>query len=303
MAIEVRGDDAVKMIEAVRFLHDETGRFVNTLDGDGVLPQEGSRAASEQAEVGGLASMTDIFIQGHFLMEGAADQMIALTRMLVEPVQTIAPWTCVRTLLESCALAAWLFDPRVDARTRLGRSFALKFEGLTGQVKYCRVAHTEAEVATFEQHIDELEARALGAGFSKVVNRNGRRDGVGQRMPSATELIGQMLSQEDVYRFLSAVTHGHLWAVQQAGFRAVASGPVVTRPVGGQTVEVLRHVEKTLSFEHAGYLCNLAVRNFALPVWYKGRLFGWETGRLVPVFERVADDVRLKNEARFWRDR
>lgn len=51
MATEVRRDEAVRMIEAVRFLHDETGRFVNTLDDDGVLPQEGSRAAWEQTEV------------------------------------------------------------------------------------------------------------------------------------------------------------------------------------------------------------------------------------------------------------
>jgi hypothetical protein len=53
--------------------------------------------------------------QARILVEVAADQLTALVKTVTKPVETVAPYTCVRSLLEGAALACWLFDPAIDA--------------------------------------------------------------------------------------------------------------------------------------------------------------------------------------------
>jgi hypothetical protein len=289
MAIGVNRADVEGMLAAIRLLHDETGRLGDDHDGQAA---SGSPAAEELAELG--EPMTDAYIQGHTLLEVAADQMTAFTRTLVEPIQTIAPWTCVRSLLEACAVAAWLLDPGTDARTRLGRSYAYRYEGLSQQVKCCRSSGTmAAEVAAIEGQLDAAEAEAIALGFGNLADKNGRRIGIGQRMPGATELIGRMLGEGFAYRLLSGIAHGHFWATQQFGFRPAGAAPEPSREA--------KSLEKHLAFEHAAFLCMKAARSFSLPVWFEHRLLGWDDSRLIPLFERVADAVRLAEEGRFWR--
>jgi hypothetical protein len=57
------------------------------------------------------------------------DQVDALARTLAEPMLTIAPWTCARVIMELTALAGWLVDPKIDAKKRAERSYAVRFEG------------------------------------------------------------------------------------------------------------------------------------------------------------------------------
>ena len=72
-----------------------------------------------------------------------------------------------------------------------------------------------------------------------IVNKKGKRLGIGQKMPSATEVVKLMLDEEEMYRLLSAVTHGHDWAIRGLGFSPVLEGDL--RPaVGGVPVTMFK---------------------------------------------------------------
>lgn len=291
-------DDLERMTRGVRFLHDETGKF---LEAGHEIPAVGSKAAADLAEFRGPVSPMEGYVQGTFLIESAADQMMALLKTITEPVQTFAPWTCYRALLETSAIAAWLLDPDLDGRTRLQRSLALRYEGLVEQAKWVRCAGPGAgQVADVERRIDQVEAQAQDAGFSPVVNKKGQRDGIGQRMPSATEIIGQMTGEETLYRMMSAVNHGHIWAFQLS-YRMPDGSVPTPRPGAGEGVEAFYPVKKTLTTLNAAMLLAWSAKGFARPVWYKCLLFGWDSRRLAGVFDAAFDDVGLKPELRYWR--
>jgi hypothetical protein len=153
-----------------------------------------------------------------FVASGAADQLMTLVRSLTEPVQTISPWTCLRAILESSGLAVWFLEPDIGARLRVQRSFAFRFEGLDQQRKWMRIAH-ESEVDKVTARIDAVEQIALNLGYERIVDRNGRRIGLGQAMPTVTEIIRDAFDEEVTYRVLSAIAHGHPWALAQLGFQ------------------------------------------------------------------------------------
>ncbi len=203
-------DEAIRMVQALNSLHDDTGRFFNE---SGHQPSPNSQAALELRAFQRPESVITAFSQGAVLIEVAADQLMAFTKIVTQPAQAIAPWTCTRALIEASALAAWLLEPSLDARTRVQRSFAFRYEGLSQQVKFARVAGTNADVARVTHRIDQVEDVALGLGFSRVENQRGERIGIAQQMPSITELVNQNLGEEETYRLLSAVAHAHPWAL------------------------------------------------------------------------------------------
>ena len=77
------------------------------------------------------------------------------------------------------------------------------------------------EIQGTKDRIDEVEQDALETGYAPIA-----------KMPSATDVIKQMLDEEEMYRLLSAVTHGHNWAIRGLVFSPVLEGDL--RPdVGG----------------------------------------------------------------------
>src|SRR5215217_7687430 len=83
----------------------------------GTDPQPGSIAESEIRNFHRPESIHTAQSQAWILVEVAADQLTALVKTLTEPVETVAPYTCVRSLLEGAALACWLFDPGLIPRS------------------------------------------------------------------------------------------------------------------------------------------------------------------------------------------
>jgi hypothetical protein len=214
-------DNALKMVQAIRNLHQETARVLNAL---GHAIPTGSQA---EAELNGFQEperVKDAHIQANLLFEGAADHLIAFTKTVTEPAATIAPWTCVRALLESCALSAWLIDPAIDATVRVQRSFAFRYEGLDQQVKCLRSFGNTADADQLINRIAEVERNALGLGYPLIVNGKGKRIGIAQQMPSITDIIKVTLAEEATYRLMSAMAHGHMWAYRHLGFKFVDDG-------------------------------------------------------------------------------
>lgn len=275
--------------------YDEVGRF--TQDHDvGLVP--GSQAATEQTASLCPDSLVTAWCLASQLIESGGEHVTAFVKTITEPMEPIACWTCVRSMLESCALAAWLLDPGIDDRTRVGRGFALRYEGLEQQLKFGRAAGFGAsELESAKDHIDDVERDALSQGYPRLVDSKRRRTGIGQQMPSATEVIKLMLDEEAMYRLLSAVAHGHSWAITRFGFKTVAD-PAGGPSIGGVQVGVLK---KTAYLNGMAFLGLGAAKAFSRPLWNQCRYFGWDEAWLTRIFDSVFDKLRATPAVRFWR--
>jgi hypothetical protein len=121
------------MRDALFGFYDALGRFTQE---HGFKYTDASQAATELASMSSSESLvTGMSIANH-LIESGGEHVTAFAKTITEPMEPIACWTCVRSMLETCSLAAWLLDPAIDARTRVARIFALRYEGLEQQLKF-----------------------------------------------------------------------------------------------------------------------------------------------------------------------
>ena len=230
----------------------------------------GSPAVNEYASSARPQSLVTAWCQAAQLIESGSEHVTAFVKTITEPMELIAYWTCVRSMLESCALASWLLDPRIDGHTRVGRAFALRYAGLEQQLKLIRTdVESEnylQEIQGTKDRIDEVEQDALETGYAPIA-----------KMPSATDVIKQMLDEEEIYRLLSAVTHGHNWAIRGLVFSPVLEGDL--KPdVGGVSVTMFK---KAVGVDKLAVLGLIAAEAFAKPVWDKCNL-GYPFNRTHP---------------------
>ncbi|HEU0015283.1 MAG TPA: hypothetical protein VFQ45_16465 [Longimicrobium sp.] len=291
--LQVTPADLLRMRDALTTLHGGVAAFVNE---QGILPSAHSQADNETRTFSRPESVQTVCSQANLFIEVAADQLTAFTKTITEPFETIAPWTCIRALLESAALAAWLLDPRPSVHERVGRSLALRYEGLDQQLKFVRIA-APSDAPAILTRIDEVERDAIGMGFQVVTDRHGKRNGIGQRMPSATVVIRDTLDEEKMYRMLSAVAHGHFWAIHQLGFRRNTSRDKTLSSSGVH----LSALEKEVNLPGMAYLTLLSAKAFGRAVWNQCQYYGWNQGRLVTILENAADEMNASKRMRFWK--
>ena len=282
--------ELIKMISSLSTLHDKTASFFNKHN---LEPVPGSRAILE-LDAFRKKSVQTAYSQGNILIEVSADQLIALFKSLTEPVLTIAPYTSARANLESSALASWFLDADIDAKERVQRSFAFRFEGLSQQVKFARTSGLDAK--KIMNRIDDVEKLALSLGFPQVKDRRGRRIGIGQQFPKMTDLIGSVLDEESSYRLLSAFTHAHSWAIQQLSFIQTKNNSDKNSNFSSDTT----HFEKTLKPEATIFICNKSAYAFSRALWNKVQLYGYKLSDFKEILNEVFDDLRFSSAARFW---
>nr|MDQ5827016.1 hypothetical protein [Chloroflexota bacterium] len=193
--------DVLGMLSAVNDLYDGTGQIFNQYLHQ---PAANSIADLELKSFPEPGLVNDVYYRGMLSMEAAGDHLMGFTACMAEPAKTLAPATCVRGLLESCALAAWLLDPDIDASTRMGRCFAFRYEGFVQQIKCLRVDKRQAEIDLVKKRMTQVEQDAVSLGYPRLLN-NGAINGIAQHMPGITELIGTTLDMETAYRLLSGV--------------------------------------------------------------------------------------------------
>lgn len=283
--------DALRMVQVVHNLHEETARLLNEY---GHKPLAHSRADCELQSFPRRESVMTAYSQGTSLIEVVADHAIAFTRTVTEPVLSIAPWTCIRALIEASALACWLFDLKIDVRMRIQRSLAFRYEGLSQQVKYVRAMQGEGSsfIKKVVARIEDVEHIALKLGFLKVENRKRERIGIGQQMPGTTEIVRNMLNEEPNYRLLSAVAHAHHWVLQQLSFRLSDEQGNSLEEVEDQ--DKGRFLEKNIEPSAVAYLCALAGKYFAKPLKYKFILFGWNVRRLEDILDAAFAELGIR---------
>jgi hypothetical protein len=283
-------EDVINMLSAVHDLIDETARIYNQYNNE---PATTSLAFQEQSSFPNPGLVADVHSRGMLSIESAADHLMVFADSLAEPVKTVAPWTCVRGLLESCALAAWFLDPSVDARTRVGRCFAFRYAGFVQQIKFFKAENILPGIDKARRRMLKVERDAVALGYPQLANKKGDISGIAQPMPSITELIEVTLRHEAAYRLLSGVAHGHHWATQQVGFRTVE-----VKTAGGQVTTAL---EKYLHPNFVLYVANIAVTSFAKVLWYLWQLYGWDLKEVEHLLDEIYDRLRYKPELRFWR--
>lgn len=277
-------DDVDRMRSVLRALLDDTAAFVNEA---GPYPAPGSIADREQGDGGDAEQTEAAYLQGNLLFESAVDHVFALTRLLVAPVTSVAPWTCVRGGLEAAAIACWLMADSISPEERISRSFANRYEGLSQQVKLARAIGDTPGCEKTLRRIDEVEAKARSLGYPVVVNNKGKRNGIGQQMPQTTSLIGHVLGEEEFYRILSAMAHGHNFALIRLGFFA----PDASKPT---------LLKKGMNSDAAGILLATSADIVAKPIWARSVLLGHDTGRLGSLLLARYREIGLADSRHFW---
>jgi hypothetical protein len=276
-------------ISAMRFLIDGSAQIINAYNSE---PTKDSLAIQERNSFPNDELVKDVHYRGNLSMEAAADHLMVFVDSISEPAKTIAPWTCVRGLLESSALGVWFLDPTIDARTRVGRCFAFRYSGLTEQIKYLQAEKAYSQINKVKQRIKKVENDAISLGYPQLLNRNGEICGIAQPMPSIIELVGTALNREGAYRLLSGVAHGHHWAVSQLGFRTSEEN------LDGRVVKTF---VKYLHPEGVVFATNIAVTSFVKVIWYLGKLYGWNRKEIVGLLDKTYDQLLYSAKSRFWR--
>jgi len=280
------------MPSALIDLHRDTGSF---FDRSGVNPVKGSLADVELRASDLRPYPEFAYSQGQLLVEAAADHLVALTRVIIEPIQTIAPWTLLRGILESSALGVWLLEPCIGARERAGRSAGFRFEGMKHHATFVRVVGTESEHARVTDRIEHIVKEARLLGLSEIRDRKQRLIGIGHSVPSATDLVSRLLKEEGSFRLLSAMAHAHPWAQQQLGFRQVASD--VVDPIRSDS-----GLQKHLAPESFVFLCHWAARGFSKVIWKRCELFGWHSAELRDIIAESFGVLGLADERLPWKE-
>jgi hypothetical protein len=231
-----------------------------------------------------------VWTQSSVLIEVAADQLTAFLKTVTPPVETIAPWTATRSALEAGAIASWLLQTEIDDGERVARGLALRFDGLDLQVKAMRAASSREldDGIARRQYVVDL---AASLGYAAVISGGTRTAGAGMRMPSVTELTSS-ISEEATYRVLSAVAHGHQWALQQVSFEITDNPSDAT----GTT----RALRKQLRPEAVIYLALIVFKSLSWPVWLRTTYFGWDQGTLRAVLGAAADNLPAPDRYRIW---
>lgn len=264
-------ESAYAILESLEEFHEYLGAY---LDGQGHDPLDGSMALNELDFYQMPKHVEAAYVQAGILMDAAADHFSSFIRLLEEPAHTIAPWTCVRGVVEASAISAWIFDTDVDVKTRVGRSFAFRYEGLRQQMKFANSIGDQKLVADIKNRIRKIESDAFQLGYSAVRNKKEKRDGIAERFPAITELVKTVLDMESQYRIQSGMAHAHPPMLQQLGFKTVEQD-------GEKTLH--KFVTPFLIL----VLCRDAYMAFYLPILRKSQLFGFDMEQLKKIHRKA----------------
>ena len=250
----------------------------------GFKPKPGSPAALEMKESKRPKSL-ETSISAALTLIDIAEQHLDL----FSKTTSLVPLTSARNALEPSAIATWLLDPGIDGHERVGRLFAYRFSGQFEMRKFYRSVGAQANEVETDEAIQKIltEAKALGYHPLKTRGKNPRIDALHTRdLNGTTRLIGTVLGDdaEEVYRLLSAVAHGHMWAVHSLAYKIHAGG------------NLAEQIDNPRAISLTGCV---ASESYAKAVWNYANYMGWDTELLAKELEVVAD--QFVGFDRFWR--
>lgn len=250
-------------------------------------PEPESIAAEEIRAFARPGAIQTVHAQATLLLECVADNLGAFRKAGLAPMQSMAPFVSVRASLEAAALICWLFDKGIDANERVGRSLALRYHGLSEQLKYINVADRDQAQSVVSQ-VAKLKEYSRSLGY--LIRKNKKKEviGIHQVMPGMTYLISHWLHKDADYRLLSAIAHAQLWAVIQLSFSPVDLPEEAMTQIGkgpGQPMQ------KTLSPNLVRYLSRVGIESLHQSLMSIFLLFGWDTGKIDDLYQEAVIDL------------
>ena len=237
-----------------------------------------SQADSDSRELDDSEATHGVLGQAALLYESSSDHAVALTRILRSPTQGIAPFSLARSAIEVSSICCWILEPGLAARTRQARSIAFRRKGVEGQRTLVNENPTVDDGGVSER-LSYLKDRQERFGAERV------------SVPPATDLVATWFGGRSPYRLLSAVVHGHPWAISQVAF---ARSDLQT-PTG------MVFLEPTLKPDIVLYLLILTLDALAKPFWLRTLYCGHERATAVAALELTYDAMQMGDGRRFWR--
>jgi hypothetical protein len=290
-------DSHVQLVRsAIAMLLERLGTYLQACPTE---PVEGSTVAQELATSCRPESIATALSFSDLAIEFACDHLSTYNKIIAEPIETLACFTCIRSMLETTAIAAWVLDPTISSIDRIARVFSVRFDAIDQQLKFGRcIGVTTPEIEDLETRLNAIEAEALALGYPQFRNTKNAIYAIGVVMPNATEVIRDVLSDEWLYRLLSAVAHGHHWAIAQLGFQDATpqTGPMSVSGINVKPMTKKVYVNGIVLLGLHGFLA------FARLMWNKAQYSKWNLLRLEEIFEEVADKIQANPSVRFWRN-
>lgn len=276
---------AAEALKALQAFHLDVAKWIET---NGLRPTSHSLAQAELNKYPGLKCVENAYTQGTVMREVSADHLMLFFKSVAPPVQTVAPWSATRAMLESCAIGVWLLDHKLSVEDRIQRGFTLRYHGLQQQLK---IANATKNAVGKQALLDRMTAvidQASTLGIPPFIDKDGKTVGIGRPMPSITDLVETALGQGLHYRVLSMMAHAQMSALQQLGFRVIEN-------------DGMHYLDKHISPEAVYYLCDAAFVSLVKLLWNFANLFGLNALDLERMIESTADVMRIPIAERFWR--
>lgn len=112
-------------------------------------------------------------------------------------------------------------------------------------------------------------------------------------MPSITDLIELTLNREFDYRLLSAIAHGHHWAISQIGFRVIENK--------NSEGKISRGLKKNLDPNFIFYIGMVSITSFSKALWFLWQLYGWDLKELIEHLDKTYDQLNFNDNFRYWK--
>jgi hypothetical protein len=95
----------IRMRDSLAHFDGQLARFIQE---HGHEPRPGSIASNERSTFPDPERIITCWALWNYLTELGGEHVSLFCKSLTEPVEVIACFTCVRSMLESCAIAAWI---------------------------------------------------------------------------------------------------------------------------------------------------------------------------------------------------
>lgn len=156
---------------------------------------------------------------GHGMLaaNSCIDHLTGAAELIRSRRVSVSLYTIVRGASEAASIAAYVLDPKITPRERVRRSTNCRFEGQCEQLHILRPFESEPDtiemISAAQERIAVMERSAKTHGFTFHKAERARPAYLGERPPSATQLIGDCaLAAEprlgsSLYRVMSGVSH------------------------------------------------------------------------------------------------
>lgn len=262
--------------------YDSIGSAATSSDDDSLVP--GSSAQGDVAAGVPVELVHELLVSVNLKVAVALelnDMLASLAAAAArgDPSPYFVPFSISRSAIEATTMACWLLESDIDPKSRAARQLSVEWQETLSQEKLGAddLAAVKSEILT----------QAEGRGLELV--GGGVRAGFGQGFPTRTELTADQLGPE-VYRILSAASHGETWAAYIIGFT-----PTEIQTGWGRIAQKAQPV--------AVYMLPIlwAFRSLARCLWLDVKYRGGDLTATEHLLEATFESAGISAQHCFWR--